>query len=142
MPGWTGTIVNVLTSASSNSGFLDLGVHLGIGSESIAIRSATILVDPSGHTGAETTALDLDVAWDSSGTGGVKVHDFTLIDVNDTDEILILPGGDSAGLLFNELGTNAGILGAPIPQFWKITWTVDGATERGFTVYASINYEF
>lgn len=100
------------------------------------ITSALLRAEYTGLAGAETLDIDLNVAFDSSGNGDVKIHDFTQVDLNNTAENIVLPGGDSEALLAvaNESA------GTPLPEYYKLTWdlTPDGATPVTFTIYAAL----
>lgn len=116
-------------------------------------RSMILDLVPADFAGAETIDIDLNLAHDSSGNGDIKVHDFTQIDVNNTAERLILPGGNSvAGSMVAveasvlEVGTAADqykpvhVHYPVIQPFFKLTWTVANgpATGASIKVYATM----
>ena len=132
MAAWSGLVYQAGTlTGNGNSGWLKLPL--------LAVENAIVRLVPADLATDETLDLDLNVAWDSSGSGDVKIHDFTQVDSNNTAENVILPGEDSVGILWKELGTNAGILGAPMPPYWKLTWTLGGSTKSmTFALYATL----
>lgn len=140
MPYWNGTIYapSAALTANGNSGFFALPI---IGALGGGVKRAILKLVPADLATDETLDLDLNIAWDADGNGDVKVHDFTQVDSNNTEELLFLPGGDSAGLLFKELGTNAGVLGSLIPPYWKLAWTLAGTTKSmTFTLYGCLEF--
>jgi hypothetical protein len=143
MNGYTGLLYASATlTANGNSGWLNVASRLNLPSNTpIVIERAHLAVFPSGLATDETLDLDLEVAWTSSGGGGVKVHDFAQADSNNTTQYLILPGGESAGNLVVDAGTESFFPGL-IPQFWRFVWELGGTTKSmNFSVQMAIFYE-
>lgn len=138
MADFNGTIYSSGTiTTSGNSGWLSIGDLVGSAGVGSIARVWLAMV-PANLTSTETMDLDLNVAFNAAGDGDVKVHDFTQVTNTNVRENLILPGGESA----NNLQVNAGtdfLAFAPIPPYWKFTWTLAGGTiSMDFTVYGSI----
>lgn len=92
----------------------------------IGFDASSLTLIPSGVVSAETLDVDLDLAYDSLGTGSSKYLDFTQITNTNAEEDLMLPSEKPA--------KGATITGAqtrgPVPPYFKLTWagTLTGAT--------------
>ena len=142
MPGtWSGEIFDSGTiTVDGNSGWLNIENIIGKAGAAVgkapAFKRAVVRCVPAGHSGAETNALDLNVAWDAAGDGDLKIHDFTGIDVNNTAETVIIPGEDSVAAMFTATSYLPGL----IPNWWKFTWDLSATTSVSFKIYASLEW--
>ena len=141
MASWSGSIYASATlTGNGNSGWIDMegviGRHESYRTHP-AFKQATLKLVPANLATDETLDLDLNVAWDGSGSGDTKLHDFTQVDSNNTEEFLVLPGGDSADVLVVATDLTAAVL----PPWWKFTWVLGGSTKSmNFTVYGSLSW--
>ena len=129
---WTGALYTSGTLvASGNSGWFSVPIAVSFG----GMRQAILRLVPANLATDETMDLDLNIGWDITGSGDVKVHDFTQVNSTNAAETLILPGGESVG----NLTVGADLLPSIIPPFWKLTWTLAGTTKSmNFTLWAII----
>lgn len=125
---FSGTLYSSGTiTTSSNSGWLKWPPG--------EVTAGFLRLVPSGLATDETLDLDLNVAFDDDGGGDIKIHDFTQVTSTNVAENLVLPGGESTALLTvaNES------VGTPLPQFYKLTWTVAGTTpSMSFILYGAV----
>jgi len=129
---WTGALYTSATlTGNGNSGWFGVP-HANIFG---GMRRAILRLVPADLATDEELGLDLNVAWDSAGSGDVKVHDFTQVTATNVAETLVLPGGESVG----NLTVGADLLPSLIPPWWKLTWTLVGTTKSmSFILYATI----
>lgn len=128
-------------TSNGNSGVIDIEDALGFPSptKQMCVSTAWLNLVPANLASDETLDLDLNVSWLEDGTGDIKVHDFTQVTSTNASEQLILPGDDSEGVMYSVLGSNAGVVPAPIPPYWKLTWTLGGtAKSMDFSLYGCI----
>ncbi len=121
-------------SATENTGWLRWSTL--IDSELVHLNPQQMFLHllPSDHSGGEQTDVVIQMAFDSAGSGAQDLHVFTQVTSTNAIENVVLPGEESTGFL--TAGTD--LLPAPIPPWYKITSTVDGATARTFTLYGHI----
>lgn len=121
-------------SVGANTGYLRFSDLLNSELVHLSPQKMFLHVVPSDHAGAETTDITLNLAFDSAGAGGQDIHAFTQITNTNAVENVVLPGEESTGILTS--GTD--LLAAPMPPWYKLTYTVDGATPRSFILYGHI----
>ena len=139
MSVWSATLYTSATlTVNGNSGYLpwpapafDPGIP-----RLFQPSRAFLRMEPANLATDETMAVTLALAFNSDGDGSFDAHVFTTVTSTNVAENLILPGEDSAGILFvatTEAAT------APIPAFWKLTWVLVGTTKSmNFVMYASL----
>lgn len=128
---WSGTLYASGTlTANGNSGI----VRVPSGSEAptgSGFSKALLRFVPAGLATDETLDVVMAVAWDHEGLSVVTpFHTFTQVTNTNAVETVLLPDGESSGLL-----STFGL----IPPWWKFTWTLGGTTKSmSFTVYGSV----
>jgi hypothetical protein len=128
-------------TANGNSGWLDMRDRVSSAATAMVFSSALLRMDPSNLATDETLDLTLSVAFRPDGTGEVLLHTFTQVDLNNTEENVAIPGGESTGLLSPNAGTDSHVLVPSIPPYWKLAWTVGGTTKSMmFTLYGSLHW--
>lgn len=150
MPSWSGKIYASGTlTANDNSGWILLPIFdadaLG------AISHAFVRMVPADLATDETLDVVMAMAYDSDGNGTVNIHTFTQVDSNNTAENVVMPGEDSAKLLWsdvltaNQSGTPDNAywpschMPGPIAPYWKFTHTLGGTTKSmQYDIYASV----
>lgn len=114
-------------TANGNSGWIQLPPPFDAG-----VSRAFIRLVPANLATDETLDIVFATAFDIGGSGSVDTHTFTQITATNAAANLVLPGGESVGL-YTVATKNV----APLPPFWKFTWTVGGTTKSmTFVVYA------
>lgn len=144
MGSWSGLWLQRTIAADGSSPWYDMQDYIGRprGSSDVDIgfHHATIRTKPSGAAGAETLDIVMNVAWDSSGASSLKLHDFTQIINTNAPETLILPGGESEGVLvaFYDGVDEAAFKGAAIiPPYWQLEYDI-GTTPVNVDFYVSL----
>ena len=142
-------------TGNGNSGWLTVPDLFGVSPSSglrpnLGIRAALLRCVPADLATDETLDIDLNISFDSSGNGDVKIHDFTQVTATNVAENVVLPGGDSAEILVKvmpgaEVGTAANtftpesVFISPIPPYWKFTHVLGGTTKSmQYTVYGTV----
>jgi hypothetical protein len=94
---------------------------------------------PEGVGGAQTMTIVLYGAQTADGDGQFTIHNFTTVDVNKTPENVIIPGEDSEGELFQVVGSDGGVLTAPLPPWIKVTAVKStGGSSGVLNIYAAM----
>lgn len=140
MPYWNGTVYSSgLLTTDGDSGWFALPI---IGpNRAGAVKSVALKLVPERLGSDETMDIDFYLAFDLAGAGGMKVHEFAQVTSTNAEEFLFLPGGDSEGLLYKEIGVGAGVLPALVPPWWKFVWVLGGTTKQmSFTVYGTLEF--
>lgn len=125
-------------TANGNSGWLSLpfGQSSGAGDGRTAggVKSAFFRVVPANLATDETLDITLAMAWDSSGTGAVDIHVFTQITATNLAGNVVIPGGESTGIL---TVATKGV--APFAPWVRFTHALGGTTKSmNYSVYGVV----
>lgn len=141
MPTLTGKLYRSgLITTDGDSGWLDVMGRMGLGARGInplsGILRASIKLLPIGVQENEKLDVSLHLAWNAAGIGRVMVHEFDQIDAGNREALVLIPGGESEGLM-----APGGASGVAMPPYWQFVHVLEGESPSlRYAAFVSLEY--